>query len=114
MAQRPGSAWDGAYDVHVGGIGGQRREAAPSGSGAGGRVRNGLTFRRRKFTHRARSDLGPSLSQADRLTHAVEELLFAVVAPPAPTLVQVEEVCPSTLGQRAPFLATASSACAGS
>jgi len=87
MAQRPGSAWDGAYDVHVGGIGGQRREAAPSSSGPGGRVRNGLTFRRRKFTHRPRSDLGPSLSQAGRLTHAIEESLFVVVAPPAPTVV---------------------------
>src|SRR5215471_11714139 len=104
MAQHLGSAWDGAYDVRIGGIGGQRREGSPSSGRAAGRIRNGLTFRRRKFIHRPRSDLGPSLSQADRLTHAIEELLFAVIAPPAPTPIQFEKMRPSTLSERAPFL----------
>src|SRR5256885_6215853 len=62
-----------------------------------------LILPRRDFIQRRR-DLGPSLRQANGLTHAIEELLFTVVVLPAPAVIEFEKMRTATLDERAPFL----------
>src|SRR5712671_705170 len=62
-----------------------------------------LILPRRDFIH-GRCDLGPSLRQANGLTHAIEELFFAVVVLPAPAVIELEKMRTTTFGEGAPFL----------
>ena len=79
----------------------QRRFAAGSGGRAAGRGGNGLLGR--GFLRRRRN-LSPSLAHLDRVAHAIEELLLAVIMLPAPAVVQLEKMGLPTLGQGAPFV----------
>ena len=101
MAARRGSAWDRAYDDR-----GMRRKPTRRGASSRGPTRalgKALILPRRDFIQRRR-DLGPSLRQANSLTHAIEELLFAVVVLPAPAVIELEKMRTATLGEVAPFL----------
>src|SRR6476659_8337197 len=99
MAARRGSAWDRAYDVRA--LGRQREGA--SSRGPTQTLGEALLLPRRDFIHRRR-DLGPSLRHANGLTHAIEELLFAVVVLPAPTVIELEKMRTAALREGAPFL----------
>src|ERR1051325_8602301 len=68
-----------------------------------GTLGEALMLRRRDFIHRRR-DLGPPLRETNGLTHAIEELLFAVVVLPAAAGIEIEKMRGAPFGKGAPFL----------
>ena len=104
MAARHESAWDRAYDVRPRRMRGETTRRRASSRGPMRTLRNALILPRRDFIH-GRCDLGPSLRQANGLTHAIEELLFAVVVVlPTPAVIELEKMRTTTFGEGAPFL----------
>jgi hypothetical protein len=49
-------------------------------------------------------DFFPAIAHADGFAQAIEELLPAVVVPPPPALEKLDEMRPSPLGERVPFV----------
>src|SRR5919201_946256 len=103
MPARRGSAWDRAYDVWRWRMRVEITRRGASGRGPARTPGKALILRQCDFIHRRR-DFGPPLRDANGLTHAVEELLFAVVVLPAPAGIKVEKMRAAPLGEGAPLL----------